>query len=117
MKAIMESSLGFIENPPMPLQVEICIKIPGRGRKVSLKDKVIDNLIAKLGSCTSDKIIDKLVVKGAIDEQAPIEEIDLIGDVLRGCVAFNTDESRFIHADYIMEKMLHDYVAKKSLFL
>lgn len=117
MKAIMESSLGFIENPQMPLQVEICIKIPGRGRKVSLKDKVIDNLITKLGSCTSDKIIDKLVVKGATDEQAPIEEIDLISDVLRGCVAFNTDESRFIHADYIMEKMLHDYVAKRSLFL
>ena len=113
MKAIMESAIRFSDKASFPLEVEVNIKIPGRSRDHSLNDCALQHTIDELNTLSNKNLIDKLKVRGATDEAAQIEEIDLLGDVIRGKVVITTNESRFVEPDEIMERMIHDYALRR----
>lgn len=113
LKAIMESAICFSEQSTLPLELEVNIKIPGRSRDYALNEKALQDTINELSALSNSNIIDKLKVRGATDEAAQIEEIDLISGVIRGKVRITTDESRFVNTDEIMERMIHDYSQRR----
>ena len=113
MKEIMESAIRFSDHASFPLEVEVNIKIPGRSRDYSLNDGALQYTIEELNTLSNKNLIDKLKIRGATDESAQIEEIDLLGDVVRGKVTINTNESRFVETDEIMERMIHDYALRR----
>lgn len=116
LKAIMESAVSFSNEPTSPLELEVNIKIPGRSRDYALKEKTFRDTIDELSRLTNSNLVDKIKVRGATDEAAQIEEIDLINDVIRGKVKITTDESRFVDTDKIMEYMIHDYAQRRHEF-
>lgn len=115
---IMESTMNFSTVDNTPLQLEVNIKIPGNTRKFSLKNSMVDKLIRRLMKIHSEQenVVDKLTIKGATDEEAQIEEIDLLGPVVRDKVIIDTDESRFIASDKLMERMLRKYSQIRNRF-
>lgn len=113
LKAIMESAINFSKQSTLPLELEVSIKIPGRSRDYALNEKALQDTINELSVLSNNNLIDILKVRGATDEAAQIEEIDLIKGVIRGKVKITTDESRFVNTDEIMERMIHDYSQRR----
>lgn len=114
LKNIMESSLSFAENISSPLEIELTIKIPGRKKDYSMKDATVRSAVDELYRLKEQSLVDKLLVKGATDEADQIEEIDLMGDVIRGNVTCKTDKDRYVKPEIIMEKMVHDYALRRA---
>lgn len=113
LKGIMESAINFSEQSTLPLELEVSIKIPGRSRDYALNENALQDTINELSVLSNSNLIDKLRVRGATDEAAQIEEIDLIRGVTRGKVRITTDESRFVKTDEVMECMIRDYSQRR----
>lgn len=118
LSAIMKASGEFSKIENSPLQVEMTIKIPGHTRDFSLNNSSIVNLLTHLLTLhtQANDEVDKLTVRGATDEASQIETIDLLGPIVRDKVVMDTDESRYIDSNKLMEKMLKKYSQIRNRF-
>lgn len=62
-------------------------------------------------------VVDKLVVKGRADEESPLEEVDLVQDVLREWIKFELENSRLIPASRIFDRLACFYVQRRPQLL
>lgn len=96
-----------------PVALEVTFKISGRSDETLQHDAFMDTLTTAVDYKNANEI-DKLLVKGAMDDGSSVEEIDMITSVIRDWCSFSLDEDRYISSNKIFEKLLQKYSERRS---
>jgi len=116
-KNIIASAASYADVAEYPIQLEMILKIPGVVKGKSLSDPKYRDTIKELKQLSDQKLVDRLLVKGATDEAAQIEEIDLIEEIIRDWINFSISENRFIATITVFEKLIQSYAKKRPVFI
>ncbi len=95
-----------LSSTNIPIQLEINLKVDTLKRNVSLPIDYVNKLILSL---KNEDFVDKLIVAGKVDEESPLEEVDLIEQHIMTWGRFKIDETKFIHSREIFDYIAHSY--------
>jgi len=100
-----------------PIRAELLLTIPTRKPTDSFKHQVHSKILSVANMLAADAEIDKLKIKGRVDEESSLEEVDLIDEAVRDFIKFDMKNVRFISSERIFDKIALAYAQKRTTLI